>query len=251
MGPRTLAALLAVALAQAPLARADPSTDRAIEALGKDRSLKVRAQAALILGQRGAVDAVPALVAALTEDREEAVRIAAAAALGKIGDPTAREALDAARRSDPDGEVRAAAARALANLAPRARGGARRHRVTVEEAQGKGGDAARSALHAALARHLAQRGFQVVGADEGATYRIKPSVLSIDVSEGAGNVVIAVKAAAVAVDEDGRMAAMIETGARLKATGTNLSGQAQDQLSARALDAAARTLSEDLAAQLR
>jgi len=135
MGPRTLAALLAVALAQAPLARADPSTDRAIEALGKDRSLKVRAQAALILGQRGAVDAVPALVAALTEDREEAVRIAAAAALGKIGDPTAREALDAARRSDPDGEVRAAAARALANLAPRARGGARRHRVTVEEAE--------------------------------------------------------------------------------------------------------------------
>jgi hypothetical protein len=251
MGPRTFATLLAVALVQAPLARADPSTDRAIEALGKDRSLKVRAQAALILGQRGSVDAVPALIAALSQDREEAVRIAAAAALGKIGDPTAREALDAARRSDPDGDVRAAAARALMDLSPRARGGARRHLVTVEEAQGKGGGAARSALHAALARHLAQRGFQVVGAGEGAAYRIKPSVLSIDVSEGTGNVVIAVKAAAVAVDEDGRMAAMIETGARLKASGTNLSGEAQDQLSARALDAAAKTLSEDLAAQLR
>jgi len=123
--------------------------------------------------------------------------------------------------------------------------------VSVEEAQGKGGGAVRGALHAALAHHLAQRGFQVVGADEGAQYRIKPSVLSIDVSEGAGSVVIAVKAAAVAVDEDGRMAAMIETGARLKASGTNLSGEAQDQLSARALDAAARTLSEDLAAQLK
>jgi len=251
MGPRTVVAFLAVALVQAPLARADSSTDRAIEALRTDRSLKVRAQAALILGQRGAVDAVPALIAALTQDREEAVRIAAAAALGKIGDPTAREPLDSARRSDPDGDVRAAAARALMDLSPRARPGARRRVVTVEEAQGKGGGAARDALYASLARYLAQHGFQVVGADEGATYRIKPSVLSIDVSEGAGNVVIAVKAAAVAVDEDGRMAAMIETGARLKASGTNLSGSAQDHLSARALDAAARTLSEDLAAQLR
>lgn len=250
MGPRTLAALLVLAL-QAQPARADSSTERAIEALRKDRSLKVRAQAALILGQRGAVDAVPALVAALTLDREEAVRIAAAAALGKIGDPTAREALDAARRADPDSDVRAAAARALMDLSPRARGGPRRHLVSVEEAQGKGGGAARSALHVSLARYLGQHGFQVVGADEVATYRIKPSVLSIEVSEDGGNVVIAVKAAAVAVDEDGRMAAMMETGARLRATGTNLSDSAQEQLSARALDAAARTLSEDLAAQLK
>jgi len=60
-----------------------------------------------------------------------------------------------------------------------------------------------------------------------------------------------VKAAAVAVDEDGRMAAMIETGARLKASGTSLSDSAQELLSVRALDAAARTLSEDLAAQLK
>lgn len=90
-----------------------------------------------------------------------------------------------------------------------------------------------------------------MGADEVATYRIKPSVLSVEVSEGGGEVVIAVKAAAVAVDEDGRMAAMMETGARLRATGTNHSDSAQEQLSTRALDAAARTLSEDLAAQLR
>ena len=251
MGPRPLAAVLAVALVQVPLARADSSADRAIEALRNDRSLKVRAQAALILGQRGAVDAVPALVSALTQDREAAVRIAAAAALAKIGDPTARESLDAARRLDPDPDVRAAATRALMDLSPRARAGTRRHIVCVEEAQGKGGGGARSALQEALVRHLAQQGFQVVGADEGATYRIKPSVLSIDVSESAGNVVIAVKAAAVAVDEDGRMAAMIETGARLKASGTGLSSSAQELLSARALDAAARTLSEDLAAQLK
>ncbi len=251
MGPRALAVLLAVALVPAPLARADSSADRAIEALRNDRSLKVRAQAALILGQRGAVDAVPALAEALTQDREAAVRIAAAAALAKIGDPMAREPLDAARRLDPDGDVRKAATRALMDLSPRARGGTRRHVVTVEEAQGKGGGAARSALQAALARHLAQRGFEVVGADEGATYRIKPSVLSIDVSEGAGSVVIVVKAAAVAVDEDGRMAAMIETGARLKASGTSLSDSARELLSVRALDAAARTLSEDLAAQLK
>ncbi len=244
MGSRgwTWALILAVAFAPVPPGRGDDQTDRAIEALRDDRSFKVRAQAALVLGQRRSADAVPALCHSLAEDDAPAVRMAAAAALGKIGDPSAMEALGNARRSDPDREVRDAAARALAEL----RRDRRSRAVSLEEIQGelRGGD--REAFAEALVRHLSRHGFDVVARGEPVAYRIKPSVLSLDVTEAGGRVLIAVKASAVAVDGRGRMAAMTEGSARLRATGGS-----GGQLSARALDAAAKELSEDLAARLK
>ncbi len=242
---RHAAPTLCLLMAAVSAAGVDSQTERAIQALRQDRSLKVRAQAALVLGQRGDPEAVPALLSALAEDDAEAVRIAAAAALGKIGDPTAREPLENARRADPAGEVRQAATRALGDLARAGAVGT----VAIEATQGKGGESARTAFGECLARHLSSRGFRVVDAGERAAYRIKPSLLALDVNENGGKVAIAVKASAVAVDAQGRMAAMLEGGARLRASGA--SPAARGQLSVRALDAAARTLSEDLAAKLK
>src|SRR5574341_2374809 len=159
MGPRTLAAAFAVALVPLVAQSADPSVQRASDALRKDSSLKVRAQAALVLGQRGAVDAVPALPTALLEDWAPAVRIAAAAALGRIGDPSALQALEGAERDDADDEVRETAARALAELRSRGKRSIDRHSVAVQEATGKGGDLARRALRSAPAKPLQQAGF--------------------------------------------------------------------------------------------
>jgi hypothetical protein len=119
--------------------------------------------------------------------------------------------------------------------------------VWLDEPQGRAGDAAaRAALREALARHLRRQGFAVVDEREPAGYRLKPSVLELDVSSAEGRTVIAVKASVVAVDSQGRMAAMVEGGARLRA-----SGGGEQQLAARALEAAAGTISEDLAARLR
>jgi hypothetical protein len=61
--------------------------------------------------------------------------------------------------------------------------------------------------------------------------------------------VIAVKAGLVAVEPGGRMAAMLESRARLSAKGAIPEGKLP-AYAARALDAAARTLCEDLAAKL-
>lgn len=249
MGPRTIAAAAAVALAAAPSLAIDPAVQRAIDALRKDSSLKVRAQAALVLGQRGAVDAVPALTTALLEDREEAVRIAAAAALGRIGDPSALQALESAQRSDADGGVRRAAASALAELRSRGRKVVDRRSLAVEEATGKGGTQARKALRLALMSYLQRAGFNLVKPEE-AAFRVKPSVLSIETSQDGGKLLVSVKAAAVAVGLDGRMAAMIQGGARARAV-ARPSEAMRERLSATALEAAARTLSEDLASELK
>ncbi len=249
MGPRprhrAVVRAAAATLAALP-ALPEGQAERAIRALRDDRSLKVRAQAALVLAQQPSPEAVEALSAALASDDAAAVRIAAAASLGKIGDHSARQALESARKSDPESRVREAAAQALEELDAR---GARR--ITIEEVQGRGGDAARRALHAALSRHLAHRGFAVVDSGDHAAWRIKPSVLAVDVLDDDGRTTIAVRASAVAVDGQGRMAAMIESAARLKASGGGLGAARERELSTRALDAAARTLSEDLAARLR
>lgn len=249
MGPRTLA-VIAIALVAMPSHAMDPAVRRAIDALRKDSSLKVRTQAALVLGQRGAVDAVPALTTALLEDREAAVRIAAAAALGRIGDPSAMQALENAGRDDADGEVREAAGRAVADLRPRGKKTIDRRSLAVEEATGKGGAAARKALRVALASQLQRAGFKLVEPEE-AAFRIKPSVLEVEMSESGGRFVVSVKAAAVAVGLDGRMAAMIQGGARARVAGTRPSEAVQEHLSATAMEAAARTLCEDLASQLK
>jgi hypothetical protein len=119
---------------------------------------------------------------------------------------------------------------------------------SIEETGGKaGGDSTRDAFRESIAKHLRARGYDVVEGGEG--YRLKPSLLRVEVEEGSGSTVIAVKASLVAVDGTGRMAAMLEGGARLKATGRLARGALEDY-SARAVDAAARTLCEDLAGRL-
>src|SRR5439155_364202 len=154
--PRLLVLLLALAPA-AGLAEA--RLERALSALRQDPSFKVRAQAALLLGQGGSGEAVPALRQALAEDPEPAVRIAAAAALGRLGDPAARDALAAAEGGDRDAKVREAAGRVLIELRSAPPGRV----LSIEEAQGSAASAsARETLRASLARHLALRGFSVV-----------------------------------------------------------------------------------------
>jgi hypothetical protein len=79
---------------------------------------------------------------------------------------------------------------------------------------------------------------------------LRPSVVKVDVSSSGGETVIAVKASLVAVDGTGRLAAMLEGSARLRAAG-EVARSAVPRYSARALDAAARTLCDDLFLRLR
>src|SRR6266545_2764272 len=148
---RRFAAVLLLALSSA---HADSQIEGAMKALRKDSSLKVRTQAAIVLGQRGAVEAVPALREAVASDKCPAVRLAAVAALAKIRDRSARATLRAAADADPDDAVRKAAARAIEELGPLS--------FSLEEAGGSASAAARGALRDALARELRGRGFAVV-----------------------------------------------------------------------------------------
>jgi hypothetical protein len=232
------AALLVLVLAAPLAALADSANDAAIRALRKDSSLKVRTQAAVVLGQRGAVEAVSALREAVATDDAAAVRLAAITALAKIRDRSARPTLRAAADADPDASVRRAAARAVDELGPIA--------FSIEETAGTGSAQAKDALRSAIAAQLKERGFTVV--DKGGM-RLKPSVLKVDVDAKGGKTVIAVKASLVAVDDDGRMAAMLEGGAKLSASGTIPEGKI-GLYQGKALEAAARTLCEDLAAKL-
>jgi hypothetical protein len=233
---RLLVSLL-VLLAVTP-ARADKQLDLALRALRTDPSLKVRAQAAIVLGQRGAQEAVPALREAAANDDAPAVRVAAAAALARIGDRAARR--------DRDASVRAGADRALVDGTGR-HGSPHALAFSVEDASGEGGGReARAAFRDAIERHLKDRGHAIVA--DGGAYVLKPSVLEVDVSSGGGATVIAVKASLVAVDGSGHME-LLETGAKLRATG-DVPGTAVPRYAARALDAAARTLCDDLFARL-
>jgi hypothetical protein len=233
---RLRVAVLLVALSLS--ARAESPVDGTIRALRKDSSLKVRTQAAIVLGQRGAVEAVPALREAVASDDSSVVRLAAVAALAKIRDRSARPTLRAAADSDPDTAVRNAAARAIEELGPLS--------FSLEEAGGSGSAAARGALRDALARELRGRGFAVV--DSGGV-RLKPSVLRVDVDADGGRTVIAVQASLVAVDDDGRMAAILEGVARLSANGS-IPEKRLGAYANKAIEAAAKTLCEDLAAKL-
>jgi hypothetical protein len=227
----------AVLLTLAAGARADAADD-AVRALREDGSVKVRAQAAIVLGQRGEERAIPVLAEALASDEAVAVRVAAASALGRLGGVAARVALARARQADADGGVRDAASLALDALGLA---------FSIDEPAGSaGGAAARSALRDALARHLSARGWSVL--DHGGMI-LKPTVLRVDVEAGPGRTIVAVKAALLAVDDDGRMAAMLESGARLSASGAVPEAKLA-AYAARALDAAARALCEDLAVRL-
>ncbi|HEX9052544.1 MAG TPA: HEAT repeat domain-containing protein [Anaeromyxobacter sp.] len=229
---RLLPAVLVLALAQP--AAADPQVDAAIRALRRDSSMKVRTQAAIVLGQRLVAQAVPALREAVAEDGAAAVRIAAVAALAKIGDRGARSTLRAASEADPDASVRTAAKRALEALGPIA--------VSIEEPTGPG--SARAPMRDALAAHLRERGYKV--GDEG-EFHLKPTV-KVDVDRDGPKTVIAVKASAVLVDRDGRVD-LVESSARASVTGPVSDGHLT-AYAARAIDAAARNLTEDLAARL-
>lgn len=215
-------------------ARPDAQVEAAIRALRKDSSLKVRTQAAIVLGQRGSPEAVPALREAVAEDGVSAVRIAAVAALAKIGSPSARPTLRLASETDPDGAVRRAATRALQDLGPAA--------LTIEEPTGT--SSARGAVRDSLARQLRDRGFAVAERGE---LRLKPTV-SVDVAEKGGKTVIAVKTTLVVVDGDGRME-MMESSAKASVVGVVPEGKLAGY-SAKVVDAAVRGLCEDLAARL-
>lgn len=231
MGRLLVAALLLALAAPAP---ADPQVEAAIRALRRDSSMKVRTQAAIVLGQRQVADAVPALRQAVAEDDAAAVRIAAVAALAKIGDRGARSTLRAASEADPDASVRAAARQALEALGPMA--------IAIDEPSGPG--SARGPMRDALAAHLRERGYEVGPRGE---VHLKPTV-NVDVDRSAGKTVIAVKASVVLVDGDGRMD-LVESSARASVSGPIPDGRVS-AYAARAIDAAARNLSEDLAARL-
>jgi hypothetical protein len=94
--------------------RAAPRIDEVEEALGHDRSYKVRVEAALILGRLRQTRSIPALIGAL-KDSNPAVRASAAQALGAIGSPIARDAV-AKAAADPAPLVRRMAKEALKQL---------------------------------------------------------------------------------------------------------------------------------------
>ena len=239
-------ALLAL-LASAGEARVqDPAADRqvsrAIAALREDPSLKVRAQAAFVLAQRRAVAAVPALRHALAEDEAAPVRVAAASALGRIGGAGVLAALRDASAHDRDGGVRAAAAQALDALVRGSR------TVAVEPVQGeKGGPDMRDRFRGALSLQLQQHGFEVVDGGGEAGYRLKPAILHVDQAPGGAGTAVEVKASVIAVDAQGRIAAIVEGGARAR---TSAPGHPSARLAVQALEAAARSISDDLARRL-
>lgn len=224
----------------------DPAADkqvvRAIAALREDPSLKVRAQAAFVLAQRRAPAAVPVLRRALAEDEASPVRVAAASALGRIGGPGVIAALRDASAHDRDGAVRAAAAQAMDALLRGSR------TVVVEAVQGqKGGPEMRDELRGALSRELQQHGFEVVDAEAEAGYHLKPSVLLLEQAQSGAGIVVEVKASVIAVDAQGRIAAIVEGGARAR---TAAPAPPAARLTVQALEAAARSISDDLARRL-
>jgi hypothetical protein len=247
---RMLPAVLLLAAAAPAAARADAQTDRAIRALENSSSLKVRSQAALVLGQLKVVEAAPALRRAATSDSAPAVRIAAVAALSKLGPAEARSTLESVARNDGDASVRTAAQGALAEfegapspaVAPRANAA-----VSLEDAVGTGGSPAeRAALRDAIGRRLKEAGFQVQGSGG---LRLKPSIVRIEVQQAGEQTVVVIRAELVAVEGGGRMAAMLEGGAKLSATG-KLGDRELAAVSVRAVDAVAKVLVDDLAAKL-
>lgn len=230
--PRNYGVLLLLALAGP--GRSASGVEAAIEALRSDSSLKVRTQAAVILGQRGAVEAVPFLRQAVAGDDSAAVRIAAAGALARLRARVARPTLVAARESDPDEAVRSAASRALDALGP----------VTVLLEEPLGTPAMRGAARGSLASRLRELGFAIADVGE---IRLKPTV-AIDVEGSGDGTVVSAKTSLVVVDGDGHFE-ILEGSAR-----TTVSGALPDArlatTSARLVDAAIRGVCQDLAVRM-
>ncbi|MGB5983931.1 MAG: HEAT repeat domain-containing protein [Desulfobacterales bacterium] len=118
-GAVTLLSLICIALVIIPPLEAKAKqheAQRLMKKLAKSRNDSVRADAAWQLGQMGATDAVPALVAAL-EDKYRSVRANAAASLWNLGEAS-RPAMPALRKAldDPYAGVAGNAAGALVRL---------------------------------------------------------------------------------------------------------------------------------------
>ncbi len=224
---RLLAALLLAALS--PAARAQ---DAAVTALRKDGSLKVRTQAAIVLGQRASPEGITALREAVAEDQATSVRLAAVSALGRLEARAARVTLQAAAQADPDASVRAAATRALAALGP----------VTLTVAEGSGPSGAR--LSEAVSRQLRERGLTVAPHGE---LKVQPKV-SLDVSESGGRTSFEARASLVVVDGDGRME-LLETKAKATVAGAVPESRRAAYV-VKLVDAAGRGLGDDLAVKL-
>src|SRR5258706_16224021 len=105
-------ALLAI-LALAGPARSATPIELAIDALQHDDSLKVRTQAAIILGQRGAHAAIPVLRKAVAGDDSAAVRIASIGAIAKLKARSDRPTLPADLETDQEDSERSATKRTL------------------------------------------------------------------------------------------------------------------------------------------
>lgn len=127
------------------VAFADP-VDELERALRSDPSYKVRAQAAIVLGNLKDPRGVPLLLRAL-QDPEASVRVVAASALGKLGDPAALAALRACM-SDTELPVRTAAGKAISAIeagrdpgrSGTASGGRPRFALEVSPTMGSKGD---------------------------------------------------------------------------------------------------------------
>jgi len=105
------------------LAPVAPEVRLEAEAHLNDVAPIVRAVAADLLGQLGAVTAVPDLVRVMGEDPDTAVRTSCARALGLVGSPQVRSALVGALDGRQEPVLRAGAAGALGGLGdPRAVG---------------------------------------------------------------------------------------------------------------------------------
>jgi HEAT repeat protein len=110
--------LIGTVIVSVPLLAATPKEIQRLEkTLAGDRDASARAQAAWDLGQAGATESVPALIAALEKDSSEAVRANAAASLWKLGEAS-RDAIPALTKAldDPSGAVVGNAAGALRKL---------------------------------------------------------------------------------------------------------------------------------------
>jgi hypothetical protein len=226
-----LATALVLALLAAP-AHAEGGADAAVTALRKDPSLKVRTQAAIVLGQRGSPEAVRALRQAVAEDQAVAVRLAAVSALGRLEATPARLTLQVAAQADPDPAVRAAAARALAALGPVT--------LTVEVAGGPSG----ARLSEALSRQLSERGMALAANGE---LRLQPKV-NVNVADGGGRTTFEAHASLVVVDGDGRLD-LLESQARASVAGS-VPDSRRTAYVVTVVEAVARGLGDDLAARL-
>jgi hypothetical protein len=149
--------------------------------------------------------------------------------------------------STPDGGAAPAPAAAPAKGAAR-RAQQRPRSAHLEAVRGDAAGApARAAFGDALQRHLRRLGFQVVEGKRPAAYRLQPALLVVDTAQEGGSVSLEVKASLVAFDRKGHVAAMVEGGARARGAAAQTPATS---LEAQALEAAARSLAEDLARRL-